>query len=428
MIGTSAQDRAATQELTVAYKCGYFLYVVALLIYPYLFVVHHFFPNTYSFGVEKSTAVAFVTLALMLAFLLQAKEIVSRLGKKDLIFYLFIFGSLLAIRFLVYQETITVLLQYRLFVFPIIYAGLACHYLAGQAKKILAQKIIIWQTIVQALFGIFLWNFVYTGKIHWAMFKLWEDGGRMGGTLMSSNLFPGFLLLGAFMLIGPYGKARLPHWFKIILLLILTVAIIYSNSRWPTLIALVILFLAIKEAIVATKNYFSKTMAIAIIATCLLAGSWILTGAFEQTVDRAINEDQDLRLIKYELGLNNVLDNAVNGIFIGATREQMKSRVMVVYDEGLKFSDNSYILLMELLGIFITLLYILLFASIIRRTCVIRGNLLVLFYFAVSLFVNSAISWDLWLFYLFATLYSLQPDEPPSPLTTESPISLKPSI
>ena len=394
-----------------AFKYGYILYIVALLIYPYIFIIHHLFPNTYSFGVEKSLAVAAITLALLFAFLLQAKNIIAKLGQRDLIFFFFIFISLLAVRFLTYQEDITVLMKYRIFIFPIIYAGLACHYLAGQQGKKLAQKIIIGQTIIQALFGIFLWNFVYTGKINSAIFSLWEGGGRMGGTLMSSNLFPGFLLLGAFILISPYIKFRLSHSIKIILLLILTLAIIYSNSRWPSFVAVMLLLVAFMQAFKLIKNYSAKTMAIAIIATSLLASTWLLTGALQQTIGRAINEDPGVRLIKYELGLNNVLDNAFNGIFIGTTNEKMRSRVMVVLDEGLKFSDNSYILMMEMLGILVTFLYFFLFAFIIRKTCVIRGNSLLIFYFAISLFVNSAIAWDLWLFYLFATLYCLQPKQ-----------------
>ncbi|MFH0780011.1 MAG: hypothetical protein V1928_04115 [Parcubacteria group bacterium] len=411
MNGKNNDNYYASPKKSAAYRCGYFLYLVALLIYPYIFIIHYFFPASYSFGVEKSLAVALVTLALLLAFLLQMKKIISQLGKGDLILYLFIFLSLLAIRLIIYQESTTILLQYRVFIIPIIYAGLASYYLAAHERKILMQKVIIWQTIIQALFGIFLLHFVYTGRITWNIMNLWTGGGRMVGTLMSSNLFPGFLILGAFVIASPYLKARIPQGVRFVLLLTLTTAIIYSNSRLPSIVAIIILFLTFMNILMAKKVFFSKIITIAILVAFLLNSLWILSGAFEQTIGRTFNDGPNLRLIKYQLGMNNVLDKALLGMFIGSTREKMHSRVMMESgsDEGLKFSDNSFILMMELLGVLMTLLYILLFTIIIRKSGAIRGNYILIFYFIASLFFNSAIGWDIWLVYFFATYYCLQP-------------------
>lgn len=411
MNGNSNDNSCASPKKSAAYRCGYFLYLAALLIYPYIFLIHYFFPASYSFGVEKSLAVALVTMALLLAFLLQMKKIISRLGRGDLILYLLVFLSLLAIRLLIYQESTTVLLQYRVFILPLIYAGLASYYLAANERKISMQKVIIWQTTIQALIGIFLLHFVYTGRITWNIMNLWAGGGRMAGTLMSSNLFPGFVILGAFVIASPYLKARIPQGLRFVLLLTLTIAIIYSHSRLPSIAAIFILFLTFMNILMAKKVHFSKIISLVILVAFLLNGAWILSGAFEQTVGRTFNDGPNLRLIKYQLGVNNILDNALLGMFIGATREKMSSRVMTESgsDDGLKFSDNSYILTMELLGVLMTLLYILLFTIIIRKSGTIRGNYILIFYFIASLFFNSAICWDIWLVYFFATYYCLQP-------------------
>lgn len=421
MNNTKKENIAQKEKPSIPFRLGFILYITSLLIYPYIFIIHHFFPYTYSHGLDdKSIFVAGITLVLIFAFLLQGKKIIAKLGKKELYFYFFIFVSLLITRFLVYQDPITVLIKYRLFILPIIYIGLACYYLSDQKKRQLVIKIIFWQALIQAVIGIFLWNFVYTGIVNHEIFEFSLIGGRMGGTLVSANLFPAFLLLGAFILISPYAKWRLGHLVKIILLLVLMWPIIYSNSRLPFLVGIVILLISFKDALLAKKSYFAKTLVITLLIAIFFAASW-MPSALETIISRVTDEGPSLRLIKYKQGLSGVLENVAGGLLIGATQERMHERTMVIRDEGLAFSDNSFITSMQLLGVLITFLYLLLFIAIIKRTSVIKGNSFFLLYFIATSFFNSFFGMDFWTIFVFAALYGLQP-QPESKVTPQAKI------
>ena len=125
------KDIVQQKKDSARFRLGFILYIIALLVYPYIFLFHHFFPYTYLFGVDKSIAVAVITLVLIFSFLLQMKHIIARLGKKDFYFYILTLVLFLIARYIFYEEEIIrKLIAYRIFILPIIYAGLACYYLS----------------------------------------------------------------------------------------------------------------------------------------------------------------------------------------------------------------------------------------------------------------------------------------------------------
>lgn len=412
MDNNTKKDIVQQEKHSARFRLGFILYIITLLIYPYIFIFHHFFPHTYSFGADKSIAVAVITLILVFSFLLQGKNIIAKLGKKNLYFYIFVFIFLLTARYLIYEEKIVAkVMAYRIFILPIIYAGLACYYLSDQKKRQLVLKIVFCQALIQAVIGIFVWKFVYTGIISHEILRPWQGGGRISGTLVSANLFPDFILLGAFILISSHVKWRLPHFVKIVLLLIFTLVITYSNSRLPFCVVIIVLLIAFKNAFLAKKNYFAKTLIIAIIVITIFFGSLWLPNAAQNTISRTLNPGPDLRLIKYKLGLSNVLESVFRGVLIGPSIEERSNRIMIIRDEGIAFSDNSFITLMRLSGVLFTLLYLLFFVSIIKKNYYIKGNYFLLFFIVSVLFFTNSILWDFWIFFVFATLYSLQPQQ-----------------
>ena len=404
------KDIVQQKKDSARFRLGFILYIIALLVYPYIFLFHHFFPYTYLFGVDKSIAVAVITLVLIFSFLLQMKHIIARLGKKDFYFYILTLVLFLIARYIFYEEEIIrKLIAYRIFILPIIYAGLACYYLSDHKRRQLVIKVVFWQTLIQAGIGIFIWNFVSTGIINYKIFNLWQGGGRMEGTLFSANLFPYFILLGAFILISPYLQWRLSPFVKIVLLLLFTLSVVYSNSRWPFFIMMIVLLIGFKKMFLAKKNYFVKTFIIILVLGGLFLGNILLMPEIKTTIARVVNESLSSRLIKYKLGLSSVLENPVRGVFIGPSLIERSARTEVFRGEEIGFSDNSFITLLRSLGVFMTFLYLLFFTSIIKKNYYLIRNYLFLFFFIGALFFNNSIFFDIWLVFIFATLYSLSP-------------------
>jgi len=115
-----------------------------------------------------------------------------------------------------------------------------------------------------------------------------------------------------------------------------------------------------------------------------------------------------VRIAKYQLALSSLLES-LPSFLVGPFFGRADTGIDVT-----SFSDNSYLLLMITFGVPFICLFLFLFSYIIRKTISINRNYFILLYFLITLFINNSILWDVWLFYFFATLYSLQPEPSPN--------------
>jgi len=107
------------------------------------------------------------------------------------------------------------------------------------------------------------------------------------------------------------------------------------------------------------------------------------------------------RLVKYTLGLETVFEN-IRNIFIGTERSLMTANRSF---DGVKFTDNSFIMIMLYHGVVYAFFFILYLALILTHKLKHDYiSLLLIMYFISTLFLTSAIVWDSYIITFFVTL------------------------
>lgn len=383
-------------------KLGFALLIGALVVYPYLFVFNMFYTSTLSIG--KNTYVALISIVIISCFSLRWKVTLSKFGVGTVYFIMLLALLIIIIRTWVHAEGVNIFL-YRIILMPIIYCGVAYSYLMKRGGKELVGKIIFWNCLIQAIIGIvnhYFFSHILTGSEAYIganeFYKIVEvgtGGQREPGILLSSSLYANFILLGVFLLVSSCRTWKLPRLFEYILLLVLVWGIWLSGSRWPFLGSMLFLVLYFKRLPSLKKITF--------IPIIILAG-FFLQEYFMSIIRRLVTEGTTVRLSKYSIALSALFENSSNFLF-GPSLNRMGMSV-----NGITFSDNSFLTLMITFGIPLTFLFLLFFMYLMQRTISLKGNHFLLFCFLGTLFLTNSILWDMWLFYFFATLYSLQPE------------------
>lgn len=383
--------------LLSARQLGFALFIGVLVVYPYLFLLNIFFPNELSFG--KNTYIFGITVIIALCFLLQGKKILSKLGVGTVYFIIFSALLIMATRYWLYGEGLDKLFFYRIFLTPLLYCGVAYYYLKQKKERAIVRKIIFCNCFIMAVIGI-VHTYIFPNVLldtPNGSFKVVapEMGGqREAGLLINPSPYANFILLGGFLLINSYKRWKLPRFFTHILMFLLLWGGVISASRWPFIVA-ILLFVSYLKTLFFSK----KTISILLIILFLLS---FLPSVFIQMTQKVATHSLMGRIIKYRAAIDSLLDNFSSflvGPFFGAadTSEAITS-----------FSDNSYLLFVITFGVPFFCLFVFLFLHIIRKTISINKNYFILIYFFITLFVTNSILWDIWLFYFFATLYSLQ--------------------
>lgn len=383
-------------------KFGFALFIGTLIVYPYVFVFNIFYPSTLQIG--KNTYVGLITIVIILCFCLRWKVILSKFGVGTVYFIMLLALLIIIIRTWVHAEGVNIFL-YRIILIPIIYCGVAYSYLMKKGEKELIGKIIFWNCLIQAIIGIvhhYFFSHILTGsKVYiganefYKIVEVGAGGQREPGILMSSSLYANFVLLGVFLLVSSYKTWKFPNLVEYIFLLVLVWGVWLSGSRWPFIGSMFFLMLYFKRLPSLKKITF--------VPIIILAGVF-LQDYFIHTIGRLVTGGATGRLLKYQIALSSLFENSSN-FLIGTSFDRMGMSV-----NGITFSDNSFLTLMITFGIPLTLLFLLFFLYIIMRTISVKGTRFMLFYFIGTLFLTNSILWDIWLFYFFAVLYSLQPE------------------
>lgn len=389
-------------KLPPPHRLGFALFIGALVVYPYLFLLNIFFPSTLSIG--KNTFVFVITIIIILCFLLRWKGILSKLGIGVVYFIMLLALIIISIRYWLYAEGIHKIFLYRIILMPLLYCGVAYYYLREGAKKEIVKKIIFCSCLIQAVIGLlhtYLASYIYLGLSSDRPLLIVKGATalREVGTLMNSSLYANFILLGIFILINSYKKWGLPRLVEYTIMLVLIWGVTISGSRWPFVVAILLLILYFKKLLLSKKI-------ISVLLIIIFLGMF-LPNIFILMAQQVATGEVASRIVKYHLAVSSLLENSPSflvGPFFGRTNTTI---------ETTSFSDNSYLLLMLTFGVPFICLFLFLFLHIIRRTISINRNYFILLYFLITLLITNSILWDIWLFYFFAALYSLQPE--PSP-------------
>ena len=110
----------------------------------------------------------------------------------------------------------------------------------------------------------------------------------------------------------------------------------------------------------------------------------------------------DIRIIKYGLGLDVVFDKWSN-MFLGTRRVLMSP----IRPDGIRFTDNSFIMLLLYSGLVYSTLLVAYILSLlwVRLRHVFNVELFLLIaYLFLTLFLTSAIGWDVFILYSFLVI------------------------
>ena len=395
--------KSLSKNNSLFYQVGFVLFIGSLAVYPYLFLFNIFFPSTLSIG--KNTFIFIITAIILLCFLLRWKGILSKLGVGTIYFIMFLALMIIIIRHWLYGEGIDKIFLYHIVLTPLLYCGVAYYYLREKEKKEIVKKVIFCSCLIQAIIGLlhfYVFPYIHLGLSPDGLLKIVRGVGTMRevGTLLAANLYADFILLGMFILINSYKKWRLPQLAVHILMFILIWGVAISASRWPFIVAALLLMLYFKKLLLSKKI-------ISVLLIVLLLGSF-LPNIFIYMAQKVATGEVTVRIAKYQLALSSLLES-LPSFLVGPFFGRADTGIDVT-----SFSDNSYLLLMITFGVPFICLFLFLFSYIIRKTISINRNYFILLYFLITLFINNSILWDVWLFYFFATLYSLQPEPSPN--------------
>jgi len=211
------------------------------------------------------------------------------------------------------------------------------------------------------------------------------DGIRTRSMLLSASISANMILIGMFTLLYIYEKSILKFNFYLLILtlIIMIYAIMLSGSRFPQLIGLLILIYSFKK--VSTFKMIITFLLISIFLTLYFS-------FFQFEAIFRFNEDSGGRFDKVLLPIQLLLQNPM-GLLIGVSSDLAGNAIS---DNGVGISDNSYLLVVLLTGIFISFFYFTLIFSFINPSNKILLYKIYVVYFILSFGVTNCILWEMW--------------------------------
>jgi len=310
--------------------------------------------------------------------------------------------TVVLIRNLTYYEAIS-FSKYRTVFMVFIYFTSLFYILQNEYSQRKISSIIIFNVVVQAIFGIVHHNFfpyVVTGMAlddtGAGMYILdpGEGGYRENGTLIGSNLFGNFLVLGIFLILSRLKPRRLKGNFLLFLSLVVTIwAIHLSGSRY-----------ALVSSLVISMFYMLRIIPLQYFYLPIVSGLTFLmfTPILEGVLQRTNSGGSGGRIEKTVMAIDMLSESLTTFLFGVPTKIVTTTKT----SDGLLFSDNSFMLSLLNYGVVAGMLFfIVLLYFILKRVYIGMHTFVFLSYIIGTFLFNNAILWDIWLLYAIATLF-----------------------
>lgn len=378
------------------------VFIGVLILYPYCFVLASVLPGPDLFG--KNFYISAVTLLLAFAFVAHLRQLLSEVSPALLVSLMLLSVMIVLLRGLLYSETLNSLIAARFPVTAIIYFGVARIYTLWPKERRIVRNLIVASAVVQSVFGIvhlYFFPYVLTNPSYgdsgdlFTVAGVW--GGRESGTLISSNLYGNFILLGIISVLSGASEARPVSWPKFLLVMLMMWGLLLSGSRLPVGIAIVFLSVFFVRTL-SVRSLVALSVTLVIFAVYL---NPLLGPIFDRMFAPGARVDKNL------LAMGMLMQDPT-GLIFGVSTNEMAASLSA---SGNSVSDNSFLLLSLCFGVPFCLIWTFGFVSMIKRLVPVRKNVLLLFYLALVLWLTNAIIWDIWVLYFFGLMFALEDDE-----------------
>lgn len=205
---TSARHRQSSPR-----PWSFYILLVALAFSPYYMIAHQLLGQPTLLG--KALLLAVLTTTIVGLFVWHSRYIVARLGGATLLLVWVIAAITMSVRALVYGGEPN-FISYRFAFLVFIYGFVALPFVGRPEHTSALRRVLLWSCIVQAVLGIIhstYFPYIVTGvpldDSGQAIYVLnpGQGGYRENGTLITSNMYAAFLVLGLILLFA--GTRRL---------------------------------------------------------------------------------------------------------------------------------------------------------------------------------------------------------------------------
>jgi len=385
------------EDIAVAALVLLFQNIAALFIIIYSFSI---------FGVSGYLVLSYI--ALYVFFIYKLNNFGDKLITISTVFIVLLFIISLLFHFLLISRDISSILDFRVGISIVVFYIAAFSLRINYNTQLLA-NVVVFSAIIHAIIGIVHFNFLFSNIIfdqydvitgnHYTVNPIGSVGHRERGIIGNPTAYAAVLMFGMFVIVSNAHKLSgyalfANRLFEIIAIIIMFVGIILSGSRLPFFFSILLL-----------TSYFYMVLSnyrkLFLISLCLLlVASFLNYSMIGQNFSKFVDYDAQ-RLVKYTLGLETVFEN-IRNIFIGTERSLMTANRSF---DGVKFTDNSFIMIMLYHGVVYAFFFILYLALILTHKLKHDYiSLLLIMYFISTLFLTSAIVWDSYIITFFVTL------------------------
>lgn len=384
-------------------------FIIVLIIYPYIFLINMLLPQVDIIG--KNFYVVIITLIIILILLGNIRYISSTKGIIIILaFSLILPLMIILLRCLVYDESLNNIFAARSPITFIIYLLVASVIQRTKKEKEIVCKVIIVNCFIQAIIGIihyYFFSFILTGVFVESMdvpYIISTEAiySREQGILLNSSLYANFILLGLFLLVNKTKivvnkKNSYLHYF---LIAIMIWGIVLSGSRYPIFISLILV----------VGYLFSKkrSLLVQIFIVCISITFFVyfLYPYLSGIIGRFLTEGTGGRGLKYLLALKLLFEKNILYLLLGVAPGIVGKTIT---DNGLCFSDNSFLEIMLLYGVPFFIIWSTFIVVLNKKVVLLKKNTFILLYFIGCLLLTNSILWEIWILYYWAALYSMQP-------------------
>lgn len=382
-------------------KICFSLFIFILILWPFTNLIYNYFPiNVYEKNLYSLICFFISYLIIFLILLINFKKnilFIITLVSFTLIFFL---------NLLIHDTNnkFQYISQYEIALTLLVFCVIACSLISYKNLNI-TSNIIIFACVTQAIFSLLNVNLNYG---EFTSFFNYQSEYRQSGFLLNANLFSSFLSTGFILNLHRkyffFNSEIYNKILKIIFILIFAIAIYFTESRLHIyfLIFYFILFI-INNLITPFEFKLKYSLIFLLIPFILIFLFFLFLYQMEFLNHRiAIGLTDNIRLIKYYLGIKTILNDTLS-LFVGMDRELFSFfRIL-----NTRLSDNSIIYLIMYVGLPYTCFFLLVCCNYLIKN--IQVNLLSFFLlgsFFLNLLLTGAIFWHVYLLY-FAVVYIL---------------------
>ena len=389
-----------------------------LFIYQYMLMSANFYNLRIG---PANLQITITTLLLIFCTYLINQKIIRLLGWQ-VILILYLGLMFIPLKILMGMMDISGIQGMRLFYMLPLFWALYNGYANDDKSKETVRKIIIWNCFFVAIFGI-IHSFIYADQLH---VNTWVDlikrglVGRVPGLKAEAAFFGNPSAYGCILVTGLFGlylsgKKNIP---EIVIFFTIFLSVFLSGSRWAALFSIIALIMFLKDNLKFRRRNIKYTFLTLIIASSFLYIMYYVLPnflyAFLATYNKwgisslvsggdvnfFIEKIIGTRFPGYEVGLRILFSN-LSYFLLGGTQWE------TFINNGIQFSDNSFIFLAIGYGVPLAILWILIVLLKMVPILPIKtaSRFIMLIFLYGTIFSTPGLFWDPWLLYIMGILH-----------------------